>query len=358
MFRTRQLCVFGAIAIVAAAFAASTAFAQQRPPSDEALIDSLLASGRVQEAREKCEVLAKASPDNPMAWFLLARARHADGDYAGAIKAGKRAAEFPAVRASAYYNLACAYALSGRSDDALDALHLAERAGFSDRTLMSTDPDLESVRGDPRFALPGERIYDVLDVGDTVGLPYSVDLPVDFDSTKAYPVLVGPGDADPASALTASLFWGEDSRQRGWIVVESPAFVVDNPVEKTRKLLDHIAATYHVALGKFDIAGYDVNSAGAFLVAAAMPERFHSVSGLPGYPPPEVEDLSQYKGVIVNFIVGENDEFWLNEARLAHQKLKKLGVETYLEIVPGGSHVLQELFGGEFMDRLDALRGR
>jgi MoxR-like ATPase len=44
------------------------------------------------------------------------------------------------------YNLACAQALSGRREKALDALRAAVDAGFSDRRLLETDSDLDSLR--------------------------------------------------------------------------------------------------------------------------------------------------------------------------------------------------------------------
>jgi Flp pilus assembly protein TadD len=49
------------------------------------------------------------------------------------------------------YNLACAQALSGRREKALDALRAAVDAGFSDRRLLETDPDLESLRQEDGF---------------------------------------------------------------------------------------------------------------------------------------------------------------------------------------------------------------
>jgi Flp pilus assembly protein TadD len=49
------------------------------------------------------------------------------------------------------YNLACAYALSGKKDEALRELQAAVRAGFADVEHIEKDPDLESLRDDPRF---------------------------------------------------------------------------------------------------------------------------------------------------------------------------------------------------------------
>jgi hypothetical protein len=320
-------------------------------------VDRLLNEGKAKEARAAAEAAVQRLADNSMAWFLLARACHADGDLHAAIVAGKRAVEFPGVRASSYYNLACAYALTGRPDEAFAALHLAKRAGFANRDLMSTDSDLDSIRGDERFVLPGKRRYDVLDVGDTRGLPYSIDLPPGFDPKGSYPILVGPGEAEPQVEFQPSLYWGEDACQRGWIIIETPALLEPDPVEKMRRLLDHITATYKPEGGKFHLAGFSANSPSVFLVAMAMPERFHSVTGLPGLPPTEKdEELSRLKGVIVSFIVGGADDYWYGESRLAHARLERLGVETYFEVIPLAGHVLEDLFGGEFMERMQALR--
>lgn len=49
------------------------------------------------------------------------------------------------------YNLACIHAMSGAPDEALDLLEHALRAGYRSLQWMRHDPDLESVRGDPRF---------------------------------------------------------------------------------------------------------------------------------------------------------------------------------------------------------------
>lgn len=49
------------------------------------------------------------------------------------------------------YNRACALALAGRPDAALDALERAVDGGFADAELMASDPDLEGLRDTDRF---------------------------------------------------------------------------------------------------------------------------------------------------------------------------------------------------------------
>ena len=54
--------------------------------------------------------------------------------------------------ATALYNQACAFALAGDTDNAIDRLHRALDAGFDSPDHMRKDDDLDSLHGDPRFA--------------------------------------------------------------------------------------------------------------------------------------------------------------------------------------------------------------
>jgi len=171
----------------------------------------------------------KDEPESGHAWFVLGRAQQAAGNIPAAIAANQKAATFASVRASSFYNLACVYALHGDKDDAFVALLAAKRAGFADRDQMSKDPDLASLRGDKRFLLPTERNYFTMKLKDGTELPFAVDLPVDYDPAKAYPVLVAPGQGKKIKDNWGGLFWGEDTAQRGWIAVESPALLLADP---------------------------------------------------------------------------------------------------------------------------------
>ena len=56
------------------------------------------------------------------------------------------------------------------------------------------------------------------------------------------------------------------------------------------------------------------------------------------------------------FIVGDRDPYWFQQTQAGYQKLQTLGVETYLEVVEGGGHLLHEMFVGEFAERLENAR--
>lgn len=57
-----------------------------------------------------------------------------------------------------YYNLACAYAVSGKGKDALKVLRLAAEKGFDDIELLESNKDLDSLRGMREFAAIVEEL--------------------------------------------------------------------------------------------------------------------------------------------------------------------------------------------------------
>jgi hypothetical protein len=50
-----------------------------------------------------------------------------------------------------FYNAACIMAVLGARDRAFDYLEKAVQAGYSERRALTRDPDLNSLRQDPRF---------------------------------------------------------------------------------------------------------------------------------------------------------------------------------------------------------------
>lgn len=97
------------------------------------------------------QVLVELEPDDAEAWYALGLSLHAAGRYREAIDAHKKAATFPQERQRPLYNLACAYALTGATDKALETLAEAIAAGFDDGEWIQQDADFDGIRNDPRF---------------------------------------------------------------------------------------------------------------------------------------------------------------------------------------------------------------
>jgi dienelactone hydrolase len=93
----------------------------------------------------------KTHPNDAVAWQRLglsqAYTKRADAAEASLQKSMTLGAMTPLD----LYNVACAYAVLGRSDRALEALDRAVGAGFRNRALAERDEDLASIREDERF---------------------------------------------------------------------------------------------------------------------------------------------------------------------------------------------------------------
>jgi|GEM_PF-3467327 thiol-disulfide isomerase/thioredoxin len=79
-------------------------------------------------------------------------------DFAKAEAAFNKQAELFPKDPTAPYNLACAHARAGRSDQAMEALERSVALGWDDWEHMGLDTDLESLRGDPRFQKAVEAV--------------------------------------------------------------------------------------------------------------------------------------------------------------------------------------------------------
>jgi len=155
-------------------------------------------------AAEAYRELARAEPDEGVYWFRLGYALHASGRIDEAIEAHGRAAEFEILRAGALYNLACAHALAGNEDAAFAALEESARLGGIALNALDADADLESLRGDPRYA----------------EIRASVRRPAEFNQMRRMAFWLGEWDVVDADGTTV----GRSTvtlRQNGWIVHES-----------------------------------------------------------------------------------------------------------------------------------------
>jgi Flp pilus assembly protein TadD len=91
------------------------------------------------------------NPDDPRAATIRAMALCRLGSRDEGLRWAERALAIDPRDAGVRYNVACLYALEGAADKALQALEEVVRAGFGNKAWFRRDPDLASLRGDPRF---------------------------------------------------------------------------------------------------------------------------------------------------------------------------------------------------------------
>jgi len=107
--------------------------------------------GRWADAEVAYQRYVDAHPGNAFARNRLGTAQVAQKKYAVAVRNLERAIEIGGGTGVDFYNLACAQALAGNPDRALDSVERAIGAGVKRRAQYESDPDLASVRDLPRF---------------------------------------------------------------------------------------------------------------------------------------------------------------------------------------------------------------
>jgi len=108
--------------------------------------------------REFLEVEISRHPDNVEALAELGQVYTNRGEWEAGLQVDLRLVELVPQSSTAYYNLACSYALLGRNQEAIDSLEQAVKLGYDDGDFMLQDEDLASLREEKRFRALLERI--------------------------------------------------------------------------------------------------------------------------------------------------------------------------------------------------------
>lgn len=108
---------------------------------------------------EFLQAVARRLPEDTGVLRALGDLYTRTGAYADGLRVDERLSRLCAEDPLVWYNLACSLALSGRPDDALEALGRAVELGYDDYEWMKKDPDLNSLHGDARFESILEWIY-------------------------------------------------------------------------------------------------------------------------------------------------------------------------------------------------------
>ncbi len=205
----------------------------------------------------------------------------------------------------------------------------------------------------PAKAQQGRTVYKTLQVSGQT-LPYAVHLPDGFERNKTYPVLIGPGEA--VSGEDPGFYWASDPYSHDWIIVDTHLWKAET-TNVLDALLDQLNEDYNVEGEKFHTVCWSANSAGIFKLTMAHADRFHSITGMAGNPSRlSQHDIDALAKVRVQFVVGDQDPYWMRSAKTAHEALSAGGVVSSIEIIPNGEHVMTNLIGKGFMQRMEKMR--
>jgi tetratricopeptide (TPR) repeat protein len=153
-FRFVQICL--------TALALLEACSAQAPPSNHGVarfLNTLRQAREASQAKQWTEAASlweEVTKENPVTgdfWQQLARARHNNQDYAGAITAYEKAMSLGVngLRSDIPYEVARCYARLGKRDLALDWFEKAMKVGYRDLQNAQQDAELQSLQSDLKF---------------------------------------------------------------------------------------------------------------------------------------------------------------------------------------------------------------
>ena len=102
--------------------------------------------------------VTEKNPSDGASWYALGSAALMAGDAKLAVTALEQSVKLNNQPFLSLYNLACAQARLGRSDEALDTLEKLAQAGGPFAAQMEKDPDMDPIRAMPRFKEIAEQM--------------------------------------------------------------------------------------------------------------------------------------------------------------------------------------------------------
>jgi predicted peptidase len=207
----------------------------------------------------------------------------------------------------------------------------------------------------PAAAAIQDRRYLEAGLPGGVKISYTLLPPVPFDPNATYPaVLFLAGGTQNETMVSAGMgaFIDDAPGRSRWIVVAPAAppdgrLLFEGHEAAVFGLMDLIEAQYRVESKRFHLAGVSNGGKAAFRLAVMHPERFASLVGFPAFPPErsDFDRLERLRGLKVTLFVGEKDS-WVMPSRATFERLRKLGGDAMLRVMPGEDHGLGTLRGG------------
>ncbi len=112
---------------------------------------TLIGAGEAEEARKKCLEAVKLDPSRSQAHTCVGVTYYLRDRYDEAFEAYAKALDADPTNPDVYYNMACVYAVLGKTEEAIQYLRLTLLNGYVQVKTMSEDADLKSLHGNPDF---------------------------------------------------------------------------------------------------------------------------------------------------------------------------------------------------------------
>lgn len=182
---------------------------------------------------------------------------------------------------------------------------------------------------------------------------FVLHLPKGYDASRTYPVVIGPSELENTRG---SYYWKDFKSNDSWILIDAEIYKGTGQIEPLKAIRKYLQDNHSIEGDKFHAVCFSANSSPIFKLVMAAPELFHSVTGMPASVSAGEDRYKKLRDVKVQFLVGEDDGYWLRSSKSLHAKFQGLGLDSSIEIFPNIGHFLVLVRGQPLMDRLDKLR--
>ena len=182
---------------------------------------ALFRAGHFAEAAKAYEAVTVQEPDNGTAWYQWGQSLWELGETARAIEVLQKAdpllAGMPMMQAGVRFRIGRAYARLKDREQAFAWLGRALESGFPNYQLFSTDPDVSTLKDDPRYQKMHDQLYRLTQPSVNPLLPVALEIPVRPNPFRA------EGKSILAYELhICSLFPGDLKLQRLEVLADTP----------------------------------------------------------------------------------------------------------------------------------------
>ena len=158
------------------------------------------------------------------------------------------------------------------------------------------------------------------------------------------------------------LYWQKEAERLGWTVISPVAPAGESlsgpNIDRVLQLVDYVEKTFDVEHGRVHVAGASNGGRTALQLALVQPERFASLSLLPGMQ--EGIDETQLESLTrlpIAMYVGGNDTGWLVPMKAMADELTALGHPPALfRVFDGEGHTPKSLTGEILFQALESFR--
>ena len=194
-------------------------------------------------------------------------------------------------------------------------------------------------------------------------LEYEVAGRTDTDGPRPVLLALPPGDQSRQMVEFVVQHYSKKEAERlGWTVISPVAprgqSLSGSNIRRVLELVDHVEKTYEVEHGRVHVAGVSNGGRTALELALAHPERFASLSLLPGMREGiDAKQLESLTRLPIAMYVGGNDLGWLVPMKAMADELTKLGhPPAVFRVFEGEGHTPKSLTGEILFQALESFR--